>query len=80
MSQISSFIYKPGGIITREDLLRYEAVKSDPLVIKLKDESTVYSPPPPSSGAVFEFILNILDGMWCYAFLQTCQLGKYSGL
>ena len=52
-----------GGIITREDLVRYEAVKTEPLVIKLKDESTVYSPPLPSSGVVLEFILNILDGM-----------------
>ncbi|KAK3084146.1 hypothetical protein FSP39_008991 [Pinctada imbricata] len=50
-----------GGIITKEDLNRYVAVRKDPLMIQLKDESKVYSPPPPSSGAVYEMILNIVD-------------------
>ena len=51
-----------GGIITEEDLGNYIAIKKEPLVIKLNDNQTVYSPPPPSSGAVYEFILNILNG------------------
>ncbi|VDI74493.1 gamma-glutamyltranspeptidase / glutathione hydrolase / leukotriene-C4 hydrolase [Mytilus galloprovincialis] len=51
-----------GGIITENDLAGYKALLKDPLVVKLNSEKTVYSPPPPSSGAVVQFILNILDG------------------
>ena len=51
-----------GGIITEDDLANYIAIKKDPLMIKLDDNQTVYSPPPPSSGAVYQFILNILSG------------------
>ena len=51
-----------GGIITEDDLANYIAIKKEPLMIKLDDNQTVYSPPPPSSGAVYQFILNILSG------------------
>ncbi|XP_060064170.1 glutathione hydrolase 1 proenzyme-like [Ylistrum balloti] len=50
-----------GGIITEQDLQDYTALVRDPLVISLNDNSSVFSPPPPSSGAVYEMILNILD-------------------
>ncbi|XP_021342930.1 gamma-glutamyltranspeptidase 1-like [Mizuhopecten yessoensis] len=54
-------IQDAGGIITEKDLLDFTAVVKEPLVIRLTDNSSVYSPPPPSSGAVYEMILNIVD-------------------
>ncbi|XP_069122923.1 glutathione hydrolase 1 proenzyme-like [Argopecten irradians] len=54
-------IREAGGNITEQDLLHYTAEVKDPLVIRLSDNSTVYSPPPPSSGAVYAMILNIID-------------------
>ncbi|KAK6184496.1 hypothetical protein SNE40_006962 [Patella caerulea] len=51
-----------GGNITLTDLLNYSVVKKRPVTITLNDGLTVYSVPPPSSGAVYEYILNILDG------------------
>lgn len=50
-----------GGIITKQDLQNYVAVIKEPLVIKLNDDSTIFTPPPPSSGAVYAMILNIAD-------------------
>jgi len=52
----------PGGIITKADLNDYQVAVKEPLVVRLKDNSTVYSLPPPSSGAVLQFIMNIADG------------------
>nr|XP_034317079.1 glutathione hydrolase 1 proenzyme-like [Crassostrea gigas] len=54
-------IQEAGGIITKQDLQNYVAVIKEPLVIKLNDESTIFTPPPPSSGAVYAMILNIAD-------------------
>lgn len=51
-----------GGIITEEDLAGYTAPTKDPLVIKLNKNETIYSSILPSSGVVYQFILNILDG------------------
>lgn len=52
-----------GGIITEDDLDKYTAAVKDPLSIQLSSGNfTVFSPPPPSSGAVLLFILNILNG------------------
>ncbi|XP_060080228.1 glutathione hydrolase 1 proenzyme-like [Ylistrum balloti] len=55
-------IQEAGGIITEEDLQRYTAAVKEPLEISIHDRYTVHSPPPPSSGAVYAFILGILDG------------------
>ncbi|XP_077995346.1 glutathione hydrolase 1 proenzyme-like [Glandiceps talaboti] len=49
------------GIITKDDMRNYRAKLKEPLKIKF-DGYTVYSPPPPSSGAVISLILNILKG------------------
>lgn len=60
-SDIVADIQEAGGIITVEDLNNYKAVIKDPIKIKLRDNSTLYSLPPPSSGVVLQFIVNILD-------------------
>uniref|UniRef100_K1QHS4 Gamma-glutamyltranspeptidase 1 n=1 Tax=Magallana gigas TaxID=29159 RepID=K1QHS4_MAGGI len=44
-----------------KDLKNYAAVINEPLVIKLGDNSTIFTPSPPSSGAVYAIVLNIAD-------------------
>ncbi|XP_052214304.1 glutathione hydrolase 1 proenzyme-like isoform X1 [Dreissena polymorpha] len=53
-------IQEAGGIITKDDLANYTSLVEDALHFHLHDNNTVYSPPLPSSGAVYLFILNIL--------------------
>ncbi|WAR01462.1 GGT1-like protein [Mya arenaria] len=55
-------IREAGGIITAEDLANYTALVEEPLKFRLDSGHMVYSPRPPSSGAVYMFILNILNG------------------
>ena len=52
-----------GGIITESDLANYTAAVKPPLQFTMFDNNTAYSPPPPSSGAVYLLILNILNGI-----------------
>lgn len=51
-----------GGIITREDLLNYEAKFREPISAVLRGSKTLYTVPPPGSGAILTMIMNILDG------------------
>ncbi|BFZ13634.1 hypothetical protein BsWGS_16673 [Bradybaena similaris] len=51
-----------GSIIIRFDLLNYTALEKTPLEVVLNSGTRLLSPPPPASGAVLSFILNILDG------------------
>ncbi|XP_022108894.1 gamma-glutamyltranspeptidase 1-like isoform X2 [Acanthaster planci] len=50
-----------GGIITKEDLKEYKVRRKEPLMVEIGDLK-VYTPPPPSSGAVYSLIMNILEG------------------
>jgi gamma-glutamyltranspeptidase/glutathione hydrolase len=49
--EISSFMKKNGGIITLEDLERYDAIERAPIKGTYKNYE-IYSMPPPSSGGV----------------------------
>lgn len=40
----------------------FRAEWMDPITIKFNDEDTLYTAPPPGSGAILSFILGILDG------------------
>lgn len=53
-----------GGIITLEDLKNYRTIVRTPLTVKM-DDYTLYTNPPPGSGAVLSLIMNIVKGMWC---------------
>lgn len=53
---------RAGTIITAEDLKNYEAKITEPLSVSLSNGDVLYTPPPPSSGAVLVNILNILSG------------------
>lgn len=51
-----------GSIITREDLLFYKPLITKATEITLDNGVRVFSPPPPSSGVLLSFMLNVLDG------------------
>lgn len=52
-----------GGIITRADLENYQVDETDTVSFNLtRDGLVVYSMPPPGSGVVLEYLLNILSG------------------
>ena len=53
---------KSGGIITREDLARYQAKWRDPLQTTYRGWHVVGMPPPSSGGVTVAEILNILEG------------------
>ena len=56
------FLLKSGAIVTREDMVNYEVLEKEPIETTLDGSLRVISPPPPSSGVVLAFILNLLDG------------------
>ncbi|KAL0883007.1 hypothetical protein ABMA27_016494 [Loxostege sticticalis] len=51
-----------GSIITAEDLRNYQPKISQPLAFPIGQGDTLYSPPPPSSGLILGYILNVLRG------------------
>lgn len=51
-----------GGIITEEDLQNYTPKWRDPVSVDLNGGDHLYSIPPPGSGILLAFVLNILDG------------------
>ncbi|ESN98953.1 hypothetical protein HELRODRAFT_162425 [Helobdella robusta] len=61
--EIVKEIQSAGGIITEEDLRKYEVEWKEPTAIKLQGTNlTHHSLKPPSSGVVLGLILNILAG------------------
>jgi gamma-glutamyltranspeptidase / glutathione hydrolase len=46
-----NYVQNLGGIITKEDLAKYEAKERDPIIFNYKD-SRIISMPPPSSGGI----------------------------
>ncbi|XP_077507880.1 scoloptoxin SSD14-like [Amblyomma americanum] len=59
--KIVDAVNKSRGIITKEDLQKYKVRWADPVVRKFRDGRTMYSVPPPASGAVLAYILGIVD-------------------
>ena len=52
-----------GGLITKADMQGYGARMTVPLSTSLSNGGyTMYSTPPPTSGAILNFILKVLDG------------------
>lgn len=60
--EIVADLQQAGSIITRADLMLYQAKVTDPVTVPLPDGTILYSVPPPSSGVLLGFILNILAG------------------
>lgn len=51
-----------GGIMTREDLARYEAKWREPVVFDYRGHRVISMPPPSSGGATMALMLKILEG------------------
>ena len=51
-----------GGLITHEDLRRYEAKWRDPVVFKYRDHTVISMPPASSGGLTLALIASILEG------------------
>ena len=51
-----------GGIMTRDDLARYEALWRDPIVFDYREHTVISMPPPSSGGITLAQILNTLEG------------------
>lgn len=51
-----------GSIITKHDLENYTAEWMEPVMIQTKNKERLYTAPPPGSGVLLGFIMNILDG------------------
>ncbi|XP_076363352.1 scoloptoxin SSD14-like isoform X5 [Tachypleus tridentatus] len=59
---------REGGIITGRDFLMYTPLWKEVLQFRLHHNLSLYGVPPPGSGAILGFILNILDE---YGFDET---------
>ena len=61
-AQLAAAIQKGGGLVTREDLARYQVVERQPLTGHYHQYTVLSAPPPSSGGVVLLSALNILDG------------------
>ncbi len=61
-ARLARFMADIGGLITEEDLARYEAVEREPVRGNYRGYEIVSMPPPSSGGVVLVEMLNILEG------------------
>ncbi len=59
---LAEYMKKHGGMITEEDLARYEAVEQAPVRGTYRGYEVVAMPPPSSGGVALIEMLNILEG------------------
>lgn len=60
--RLADFMRANGGIITEQDLARYEAVEREPIRGSYRGYDIVSMPPPSSGGVIIVEMLNILEG------------------
>ena len=60
--RLADFMRAEGGLITEEDLKRYQAIERKPIRGAYRSYEIVSMPPPSSGGVVLIEILNILEG------------------
>lgn len=60
--KLVAFVKREGGIITQEDLDKYEAVERKPVVGTYRGYRVFSMPPPSSGGVALLEMLNILEG------------------
>jgi gamma-glutamyltranspeptidase / glutathione hydrolase len=60
--EIASSIQKGGGLITADDLARYEVKEREPIRGTYRGYDIISAPPPSSGGIALLEILNILEG------------------
>lgn len=59
--EIEAYMKANGGIITQEDLAKYEAVERKPVSTKFKDFEIFSMPPPSSGGVALIEMMNLLE-------------------
>jgi gamma-glutamyltranspeptidase/glutathione hydrolase len=59
---VADFMERNGGIVTREDLAKYEALEREPIRGTYRGYEIVSMPPPSSGGVALVEMLNILEG------------------
>lgn len=59
--EIAAYMKANGGIITQEDLLKYEAIERAPLMGRFKDYEIIAMPPPSSGGVAVIEMLNMME-------------------
>ncbi|MCP9199937.1 gamma-glutamyltransferase [Gramella sp. GC03-9] len=59
---IANFMKKEGGLIIKEDLLKYEAEELNPVKGNYRGYDIISMPPPSSGGVALIEMLNILEG------------------
>ena len=60
--RLAGFMVANGGLITEEDLARYQAVEREPIRGSYRGYEIVSMPPPSSGGVALVEMLNILEG------------------
>ena len=61
-AEMTDYLQKKGGLITREDLAAYKVADRKPLIGSYRGYEIVTAPPPSSGGIVLLETLNILSG------------------
>ena len=59
---LAEFMAANGGIITAQDLAKYEAIEREPIRGSYRGYEIISMPPPSSGGVVLVEMLNILEG------------------
>ncbi len=60
--RLAAFMAANGGIITAQDLAKYEAIEREPIRGSYRGYEIISMPPPSSGGVVLVEMLNILEG------------------
>ena len=60
--EIAAVVQKGGGLITADDLARYEVKEREPVRGTYRGYEVITAPPPSSGGTVLIEVLNILEG------------------
>jgi gamma-glutamyltranspeptidase / glutathione hydrolase len=60
--ELAAFMQKSGGLITAEDMSRYEVKEREPVRGTYRGYDIISAPPPSSGGTALIEILNILEG------------------
>ncbi|XP_077534247.1 scoloptoxin SSD14-like [Haemaphysalis longicornis] len=59
--QMVQEIAKHGGILTLDDLRSYKPTWTRPVSVTFRDGRVAYSAPPPAGGAIYSYIMAIMD-------------------
>lgn len=59
--KLAAFVQENGGLITEEDLARYEAVWRDPIVFDYKDIKIISMSPPSSGGVTINQMFKMME-------------------